>query len=601
MLKTIRIKNFRSIQDSGEISLTSGITILVGQNESGKTSILEAINYFGNFFTNGFIRKPFLGENNFDEPFVDYELNADLVLQNSKVQTAEFTYSTNKQFRQRLQKLATKKIFLKNAGIQKFYISNLKNLENIKEYKISLHIDCTKNNNIAEIDIDNRFLLFFSKILKKKEEKNNQIKTARTILTQKEVAKIIWFLSPKIILFNPKNKILPDEITIRALRERYEWGRGYYAVKNLETLMKINFCEIASKTKTQKKNLMECLSKEISVNFQKAWKQKIHIDNKIKITIDIVKDWVKFYVNSKENQSIPPRKRSAGMIWFLSFWLELMVHKNNEEKVILLFDEPGNNLHNKGSEDVLSVFEELTAKDHQIIFSTHRPNLITKTLSRVRIVVNDEKKGTIVETIPKSKVNVQNRRDAFCPIIISMGINLSKEMGILFEKNVILEGMSDYFYFEGMRRLLKRDNSYKFVPGIGVKSDKIMPLISFCIGYGIKFVVILDKEYYAEKTEKILKKELLEIIEKKIIFLSKPGIEEMFSPKDWKLITSQINIKNRNNNLDAFNKEQKVINAVKFLTLVENNEINKKNLDSKTIKDFESIFSDLEKKLKETK
>ncbi|WHP39119.1 MAG: AAA family ATPase [Mollicutes bacterium] len=191
MLKTIRIKNFRSIQDSGEISLTSGITILVGQNESGKTSILEAINYFGNFFTNGFIRKPFLGENNFDEPFVDYELNADLVLQNSKVQTAEFTYSTNKQFRQRLQKLATKKIFLKNAGIQKFYISNLKNLENIKEYKISLHIDCTKNNNIAEIDIDNRFLLFFSKILKKKEEKNNQIKTARTILTQKEVAKII--------------------------------------------------------------------------------------------------------------------------------------------------------------------------------------------------------------------------------------------------------------------------------------------------------------------------------------------------------------------------------------------------------------------------
>ncbi|WHP39117.1 MAG: AAA family ATPase [Mollicutes bacterium] len=163
MLKTIRIKNFRSIQDSGEISLTSGITILVGQNESGKTSILEAINYFGNFFTNGFIRKPLLYYRGHDEPF-DYDLNTNLILQNNKVQTAEFTYSTNKQFCQRLQKLASEQIFSKSVGMSEFYMPNLKNLEDIKEYKISLHIDCTKTNNFTKIDIDNRTFRFFSKI-----------------------------------------------------------------------------------------------------------------------------------------------------------------------------------------------------------------------------------------------------------------------------------------------------------------------------------------------------------------------------------------------------------------------------------------------------
>ncbi|WHP39073.1 MAG: hypothetical protein QJQ54_00100 [Mollicutes bacterium] len=86
-----------------------------------------------------------------------------------------------------------------------------------------------------------------------------------------------------------------------------------------------------------------------------------------------------------------------------------MAHKNGEEKLNLLFDEPGNNLHNRGCEDVLTVFKELTAKNHQIIFSTHRSSLITEELQRLRIVVNDEKKGTIVELISKSKIDVRNR------------------------------------------------------------------------------------------------------------------------------------------------------------------------------------------------
>ncbi|MBN1115846.1 MAG: AAA family ATPase [Bacteroidales bacterium] len=46
-LSAFRIKNFRSIIDSGWRSLANdGITILIGQNESGKTSVLEALQSF---------------------------------------------------------------------------------------------------------------------------------------------------------------------------------------------------------------------------------------------------------------------------------------------------------------------------------------------------------------------------------------------------------------------------------------------------------------------------------------------------------------------------------------------------------------------------
>ena len=45
-LEKFRIKNYKSIIDSGDCYLTDTITIFAGKNESGKTSILEALEDF---------------------------------------------------------------------------------------------------------------------------------------------------------------------------------------------------------------------------------------------------------------------------------------------------------------------------------------------------------------------------------------------------------------------------------------------------------------------------------------------------------------------------------------------------------------------------
>ena len=42
-ISKVRIKNYRSIKDSGEILFTDKFFVLAGQNESGKSSILEAL------------------------------------------------------------------------------------------------------------------------------------------------------------------------------------------------------------------------------------------------------------------------------------------------------------------------------------------------------------------------------------------------------------------------------------------------------------------------------------------------------------------------------------------------------------------------------
>ena len=46
-LRAFRIKNYRSIVDSGwNVLASDNITALIGQNESGKTSVLEALKSF---------------------------------------------------------------------------------------------------------------------------------------------------------------------------------------------------------------------------------------------------------------------------------------------------------------------------------------------------------------------------------------------------------------------------------------------------------------------------------------------------------------------------------------------------------------------------
>lgn len=42
-LSKIRVKNYKSFNDSGKIEFKQGINIIVGQNNSGKTALLEAL------------------------------------------------------------------------------------------------------------------------------------------------------------------------------------------------------------------------------------------------------------------------------------------------------------------------------------------------------------------------------------------------------------------------------------------------------------------------------------------------------------------------------------------------------------------------------
>ena len=73
-IEKFRIKNYKSIIDSGDCYLTDDVTILAGKNESGKTSILEALEDFN---INSEIRtaaKPIKAENANSEISITFKI-----------------------------------------------------------------------------------------------------------------------------------------------------------------------------------------------------------------------------------------------------------------------------------------------------------------------------------------------------------------------------------------------------------------------------------------------------------------------------------------------------------------------------------------------
>ena len=597
-LSNVRIKNYRSIKDSGEITLSDNIYVLAGQNESGKSSILEALKaYQDGFSTRDSLNFELENDNklaqeisctydNFDDSFMNTILEYLLKLVNHENKTSE--------------------------NIDLPTIINEKIISSIDKFTISRHFDFSKEKMLVTTKIDETTLGKIKKhinrhdIITKDNEK--EISESKPYLDvdfyESEIAEIFFNHSLKFIFFNDFTALLPDKILLNDI-DKVD-TEGYVAVQNLAKLLRKDFKTIAQKIERQRRSLTEDESAIISANFQDDWQQKIYGNNTVKIIFDIQnneigKKEIIFSIQTKEHEYLAPRKRSKGMIWFLSLWLELKA-KEKEKNLLLMFDEPGLHLHIKANKDMLKVFHKLVNNGHQIIYSTHSPSLIeTDKLHNIGLVINTEDRGTIVEGLTTTKINTENKKDALQPIAEAMGLEPLKDFSILKEKNVLLEGISDFWYLQGMAKLLGRSLTYGLVPGVGIKGNQLHPLISFCLGYGLEWLIVMDNGTLPQKLREDLKNNLFTNSEdetnNKIFLIPVDEIENLFDEKDIIRIDSTIKERGKKP-LDLIGQKNKIVFSKLFLTKVMSDQIKKSDIQTTTLEKFEEIFKWIENHFK---
>lgn len=155
--------------------------------------------------------------------------------------------------------------------------------------------------------------------------------------------------------------------------------------------------------------------------------------------------------NQRHKVSVPFDDRSRGFVWFFSF----LAYFNNLEEaedndLILLLDEPGLSLHGRAQEDLLRLIDERLAPNHQVVYTTHSPFMVDPDhLQRVRTVIDQDKVGTKVS----AEVFKADEATA-APLLTAMGIDMTQTL-FIGEHTLLLEGSSDMIYLDVLTDLLE--------------------------------------------------------------------------------------------------------------------------------------------------
>ncbi len=631
-LEKVKIKNYKSITETNlDLTESDNVLSLVGQNESGKSSILEAMRdfYNGKFDEDSY---PYNSEEESEENLEQFiSCSFSFEKSDNKFEILEQIESFLKE------KIYNEPVVLKNNILNK--VSNFTISFDGGHYKLDEQIEAIFINNLDRAEEEDE----------KNEESGNTEKDIAdttpvdTPASPEEEVNVldgnIMFpdlpeflvkeILPEFIFFEGGEcDTLPDYISVENLVNKK--GDGWIAVMWLEKCLQelandnnFSFEKLANTEAISRLGQVNKRNSEITADFKKDFSQRIHgIENdELGIIIshdrrkeegdEDFKDYLDFAVKTTEGKPLPVRMRSKGMIWFLSFWLAIKSLK--EKKSIILIDEPDRSLHINAQKDLLDVFDKVSKKfRHQIVYATHAPSLVPlDTIYRIFLIFNDKDKGTLCENILKTQIgNSKNKQEAISLVNYAIGCSVPYQNLVFEKKNVILEGISDFMYFQAMAKILGKTLDFTLIPGIGVKGSKLNPLVSICIGYNLKWCVIIDGGGVGENKFTELKNGIFaeneEKAKKKVRLLSVENIEDMFSVQDIDLIAKESKSfksftlgqkPKKKSNLEYIGKSRKNVFAKLFLGKVNNKEIAKKDLSNTTVSSFEELFDFIPKAL----
>ena len=610
-----RIQRYKSIKDSGWCWLASDVTTLAGKNESGKSAILEALRDFDldiETWPDGVAPIDGSGKPMIKMCFGEIEES----ILDEIIEGAEITISGE----------AREYISKNNVTIIKYddceYAldekietllnkerdeSNSKSIKKIKQVvgnlsKIEWLFGITKpelDDDIAPTQerVGSYILEVEAQVASMPDEETKQktnevieeLKSANDALDEEDVAsKFVNELvryTPDFIFFRDFSDILPFEIPLAEAKDQ-KIVQDFAKVSGLDLDRVINATDSQSR-----RNILSTHSENISGNFKGHWKQ-----DELDLIAELDGENLRLGVKESDGHLLfKSEQRSKGFQWFLSFYLRLNAADQSRTSVILI-DEPGLYLHAKAQEDILNELEKIS-EESQVIISTHSPYLIdSQRLDRVRLIVKDDQAGTRIE----NKIHKDADTETLTPIITAIGLDISKGFSIVGKKNVLLEGISDYYFIRALREDAKT-NKANFIPCVG--AQKIPQLVSLFIGWDLEFLVVLDRDSQGKKIARELEK--LSIEQDRIIFISEENefsIEDLFTHDDFNAYvleeTKNEDATTSNSKFLKGKKLDKVLLAKKFFEKMKHGTLNGK-LSEETISAFRKVFEKVEAGLKD--
>ena len=220
-------------------------------------------------------------------------------------------------------------------------------------------------------------------------------------------------------------------------------------------------------------------------------------DNWGQLKYDVVFDadgqqFFTFIRDTKDKALIRLEERSRGFQWFFSFDLLLMHEtRGSMEGCVILLDEPGLHLHPEGQRDLLRRLEAY-AEGNTLIYTSHLPFMIDlQAPERIRILTETDKGTEVTEdlsaTQPEGKLTLQ----------AALGIS-GQTSFLLSERNLVVEGVDDYWLITALSNLLKRSGKEGLPDDLMVTAaggaSRVTYIATLIVGQELEVVALYDTD-----------------------------------------------------------------------------------------------------------
>jgi predicted ATP-dependent endonuclease of OLD family len=572
LLKTT-IHKYKCIEKEQTFDVQGDITVLVGMNESGKTSILEALaktNYFQD-------DKKFKFNSTHDYPRKEKK-SLDKSGEDPKAVTC--VYEISDEIKKKIDADLGKSVFLQTTFSISTKFGNEKIYNDIKVDKPKFVEQKTDKLGISSKTLNDKIISAkdksqFSQIIN--EYKDDIYKQKLEELKKYFENKWGWpidpigeyiartYLTPNLpkFLYYDEYYSLPSRISLEKMENSDLDEDELKTAKALFELADIDVKDILEATDYEDfKAELEATQAIITDELFKYWEtnknleiifdidkiietgqRSVNTNHGVAQVVDanIVEHVLDIRVkNRRSGVSLPLRNRSKGFNWFFSFlvWFK-KIQEDHDSNYIILLDEPGLNLHAKAQDNLLNFLEDLSA-NYQIVYTTHSPFMIdSNRLDRVLTIVETQYGSLISDTIQEKDPNT------LFPLQAALGYDIAQNL-FISKNNLLVEGPADLLYLTVLSNILEGNGRIGLKDGVTIVPvgglDKVATFISLLRGSHLNIVCLLDTFTDSKGKQKVDDLVLSKIIkERHIRFFdefsqngsNQADIEDLFSKEDY--------------------------------------------------------------------
>ena len=379
-ISKFRVENYKSFSDSGEIEFKSGINIIVGQNNSGKTALLEVLsNKYEQITHKSEKMRPNASAQKLnDEVFQHFQIEISGNEINRILQESRFDY------------------FLMDSSLKEYNIMR-EGKKDISKINMSLWLD-NKKPYLFLFD-------FYTKELPDSEDK---------FIYRRDVDGNYFVISKEDFTLYYSNR--SPQFTLAEKLSQYTL-ENIYMLKSER--MSIYICPFGTsrELKNNAENLGEVLH-SVKTNNSYLFQQYLNLVKEvipsvqdISIPLEVVSEigtlcfkiklWTSDPHLQMEDLMIPLSQCGTGISQVLSILYVVLINKDRPK--IIIIDEPNSFLHPSATQKLIQIFNRFP--QHQYFISTHSPEVVTASNPSTITMLDYVDGETKVEQIDLSNTN----------------------------------------------------------------------------------------------------------------------------------------------------------------------------------------------------